>query len=155
MKIKEVLLGIIIAVVLLMFLVFGSKLVYDSPEYEDYCDYSRINVSENNGYYQECSEGYDSARENYSKKMFILSLIVGVIVIVGSAVFININSVSGGLMFGSLMFVIYGTGSYWQYMNDWVRFVILGLALGVLIYVGYWLSSRESKGKNKKSKRKK
>jgi hypothetical protein len=149
-----VLLGIIIGVVLLMFLVFGTKLIYDTPNYEDYCDYGKYLPTDNmsdseikiqNEYSNECNKNYDITNENYSKKMFILSLIVGVLIIVSSAVFININSISGGLMFGSLMFVVYGTGSYWRYMNDWVRFIVLGIALGVLIYVGYWLGNRDDK----------
>jgi hypothetical protein len=149
MKIKQVLLGVIIGVVFLMFCVFGAKLIYDSPQYEDYCNYTKIyetnNTAIQNQLSQECTTKFDTANENYSKNMFLISLIVGVLVIVGSAVFIKIESVSGGLMFGSLMFLIYGTGNYWRYMNDWVRFVILGIALGVLIYVGYWLSKRENK----------
>lgn len=157
MKIKFVLLGVIIGVVLLMFLVFGAKLIYEKPNYENYCDYQKINEKNDTAIqaqmYGECAENYDSATEIYSKKMFILSLIVSLIVIAGSAIFININSISGGLMFGGLMFLIYGTASYWNYMNDLWRFVILGIALGVLIYVGYFLGKRE-RNKSKRIKRK-
>jgi hypothetical protein len=156
-RMKEVLLGIIIGVVLLMFLVFGTKLIYDSPEYDDYCDYSKIYETNDsaiqNKLSQECTSNYDTANEDYSKKMFILSLIVGVFIIVGSAVFVNINSISGGLMLGSLMFLIYGTGSYWRYMNDWLRFIVLGVALGILIYVGYWLSKKGNKNKKRVNRR--
>jgi hypothetical protein len=74
MKIKEILLGIIISIIFLMFCVFGMKLIYDTPEYEDYCDYEKlnsINTTTNYSDYQEmsqqCSEGYDLAEKNYSK----------------------------------------------------------------------------------------
>jgi hypothetical protein len=154
MKVKSILLGLIIGVVLLMFLVFGSKLIYENPRYENYCDYSKINITENPGAYNECSLKYDYANENYSQKMFIFSLIIGVLIIIGSAVFIEISSVSGGLMLGSLMFIIYGTGSYWRYMDDWTRFIILGLALFALIYIGYWLNNKENKKGVKNGKRK-
>jgi hypothetical protein len=154
MKIKEVLLGVIIGVVLLMFLVFGAKLIYESPNYEDYCDYKGIYEKNDtiiqSQLYQECESKYNEANENYSKKMFILSLIVGILIIICSVVFIEINSVSGGLMFGSLMFLIYGMGNYWRYMNDWGRFIILGVCLIALIYVGYWISKRGNKIKKKK-----
>lgn len=157
-NIKSVILGIIIGVVLLMFLVFGARLVYERPEYNDYCDYgtkyltdnlSESQIQEQNEYFRNCNESYEEVRENYSKKMFILSIIVGVLVIAGAAVFVKLESVSGGLMFGSAMFLVYGAGSYWEYMGDWIRFIILGVALGVLIYLGYWLAIREN-GKNKK-----
>ena len=117
MKIKEILLGIAIAIIFLMFCVFGMKLIYDSPEYEDYCDYNELNKMDimNDSYYynqmyEQCSEEYEIANKAYSKNMFIISLIFGVLVIAGCTVFININSISGGLMFGSLMFIVYGTG---------------------------------------------
>ncbi len=158
MKIKEILLGIAIAIIFLMFCVFGMKLIYDSPEYEDYCDYNVLNKIDimNDSYYynqiyEQCSEEYEIANKAYSKNMFIISLIFGVLVIAGCTIFININSISGGLMFGSLMFIIYGTGRYWNYMDDFMRFIILGVALGVLIYIAYWVSKRGVKNnKNKK-----
>lgn len=171
MKIKEVLLGIIIAVVFLMFCVFGTKLIYDAPEYEKYCDYSKINAptaydktnlsqaelqeqqEEYNKIYEECSKEYELANKNYSKNMFIISLVFGLLVIIICTIWIDIGSISGGLMFGSLMFIIYGTGRYWEYMDDLLRFIILGIALAILIYVAYWINKRTSKKENKQNKK--
>jgi hypothetical protein len=36
MDIKEIILGLIIAVVFLMFSVYGTKLIYPEPMYDDY-----------------------------------------------------------------------------------------------------------------------
>ncbi len=164
MKIREVVLGITIAIIFLMFCVFGTKLVYDAPKYEDYCNYSLINpvynslpdsnetelevrekAIESQRAYEECYKEYSVAEKEYSKNMFIISLIFGILVISICAIFISINSISGGLMFGSLMFIIYGTGRYWSYMDDLMRFIILGIALGVLIYVSYWANKHVNK----------
>ncbi len=177
MKIKNIIIGIIIAVVFLMFAVYGTKLVYDAPVYEDFCkdNYpaplekignctisSELNLKIQDCYNQRgnpisvydeqgcqkdvncdlCQINWDETQEHYSKNLFIISLIVGLIVIIISAFFLNVESVSGGLMFGSLMYIIYGTGSYWRFMNDWLRFIILGIALGILIYVGYRLARK-------------
>ncbi len=162
MKVKEVLLGVIIGVVLLMFLVFGTKLIYEKPQYEDYCDsgnryltLDKLNDSQvqaQNEFFRACQDNYDEANERYSKKMFVLSLILGIAIIVLSTIFIDLMTVSGGLMFGSLMFIIYGTGSYWRYMNDWTRFAILGVCLAALIYVGYWLNRKGDKPKKRNNK---
>lgn len=178
MKVKETLIGVAIAIIFLMFCVFGTKLIYDEPRYEEYCDYSVIyppaeydeNFSdselqehrkEQQEMYQKCNEEYDLANKEYSKNMFIISLIFGVLIISLGMIFININSISGGLMFGSLMFIIYGTNRYWGYMDDLMRFIILGIALGFLIYVAYWANKRISfniekkkKSSNKKVKKK-
>lgn len=160
MRIKEIILGIAIAIIFLMFCVFGTKLIYDSPEYEDYCDYGElgkidpVNNSEYyNQVYQECSEKYDIANKNYSKNMFIISIIFGVLVIALCTIFIAVNSISGGLMLGSLMFIIYGTSRYWSYMDDLMRFIVLGVALAVLIYVSYWVSKRGENIKAEKNRK--
>jgi hypothetical protein len=177
MKIKEILLGIIIAVIFLMICVFGTKLIYDTPKYEDYCNYSKINaiptaLDKTNlsqaelqaqsiaqqAEYDACSKAYDAANKDYSKKMFIISLIFGILVIIISTVFIEVNSISGGLMLGSIIFVIYGTARYWSYMDDLTRFILLCVVLGILIYLAYWASKKmDNKGvinRNKKPKKK-
>jgi len=56
-------------------------------------------------------------------------------------------------MFGSLMFIIYGTGRYWDYMDDFMRFIIVGIALGILIYVAYWTNKRMNSKKTDKNKK--
>lgn len=161
MKIKDILLGVSIAVIFLMFCVFGTKLIYDVPDYGQYCDYNelgKIDPINNSDYYnqvyQKCSDDYEIANRNYSKNMFIISIIFGVLIITLCTIFISINSISGGLMLGSLMFIIYGTGRYWNYMDDLMRFIILGFALGILIYVAYWISKRKEGLKKSKTPKK-
>lgn len=165
-KIKEILLGIVIAVIFLMFSVFGTKLIYDTPKYEDYCNYSKIthasidakplNDSEitiQEEAYRVCSEKYEVANKIYSKNLFIISLIFGLLVIIICAIFVDINSISGGLMLGGIMFILYGTGGYWRYMDDLMRFILLGISLAVLIYVAYWINKNREKGNKKRKKR--
>ena len=180
--IKNIILGIIIAVVFLMFAVYGTKLIYDEPNYEDFCNISfdrpiiikepssncpqnfgeinnkteecfenkgePVNVYNDRGCVIDikcdtCREAWDKVNEDYSKNLFIISIIISLIAIFISALFIQVSSVSGGLMLGSLFYLIYGTGRYWQYMNDWLRFVILGIALVILIYLGYKLAKKK------------
>ena len=151
--VKEAILGIIIAIIFFMFCMFGAKLIYDSPDYGDYCDNDYYNsyekplntsqLDEREATQKECREEYELAREPYSKNMFIASLIFGILVILACAIFIDISSISGGLMFGSLIFILYGTGGYWEYMDDLLRFLILGAGLALLIYVAYWLNKKK------------
>lgn len=175
---RNIILGLVIAVVFLLFSVYGTKLIFEEVEYSDFCEsypyeypkvYTNCSYNESlNSLRQECyrnkenavsiydAEGceigircdpcqmkFEEARENRSKSMFIITLIFSLIVIAISAFLIPVESVSGGLMFGSLMFIIYGTGSYWRYMDDWLRFIVLGAALGALIFIGYKLSRRK------------
>jgi len=178
MNIKNIVIGIIIAVVFVMFCAYGTNLLYKSPKYENYCpqavqpyigNETPTSCESNNGtwiaqniecvkapcsqgycdYYSKCQPVWDTANKNYSKNLFIISIVVSLIIIAISAFLIEVPSVSGGLMFGSLMYLIYGTARYWGYMDDWMRFIILGVALAILIYIGYKLANRESKTKRK------
>jgi hypothetical protein len=83
-----------------------------------------------------CQQDYDKARNIYFRNVFIISGIVGIIAIVIGAI-LKLTSVSAGLFGGGVLTIIYGTTNYWSELADWARFVILGIALIVLIYLGY------------------
>ncbi|MBI2656630.1 hypothetical protein HYX03_02740 [Candidatus Woesearchaeota archaeon] len=83
-----------------------------------------------------CNVDFDKARNIYFRNVFIISGIVGIIVIIIGAI-LNLTSVSAGLFGGGVLTIIYGTTNYWSELADWARFIILGIALAVLIYLGY------------------
>ncbi len=188
MNIKNWLLGIAIAVIFFMFCVYGTKLIYNSPERNDFCNVSysypekipeqgcnisselqtRINECYNsegipryeydNGCIKEivcdfCNEEFNKANSEYTKNLFLISLIMGIIAIMISVILIGISPVSGGLMLGSLFFMIYGTAGYWRFMEDLFRFIILGIVLLILIWLAYWLAKKNKKKRVKKKKR--
>lgn len=181
-EVKNLILGAIIAVIFVMFCVYGTKLIYDEPMYEDYCNSSMystpqkiiaqnctnwqaIESAKSNCWNQEgvpiseydengcetsitcstCSRDFENAERDYSKNLFIISLVFGVIVIVISFLLLQVPSVAGGLMLGSLFYIIYGTARYWRFMEDILRFVILGAALIILIGIAYWAARRKRK----------
>ncbi len=186
MEVKNILLGIVIAVIFLMFGVYGTKLVYQEPTYGNFCNSSypypekisdqQCNFSVelqnkiNDCYNAEgiprytydakgcekdltcdlCNKDYTTAREKHTKDLFLISLIFGLIIIAFSVVIIKVSAVSGGLMLGSLMFMIYGTAGYWEFMQGFLRFGILGAVLASLIWLAYYLARRNKKIKKKK-----
>ena len=94
---------------------------------------------ENQGYcdlYYYCSQEFNKVNEKYNRNVFIIATGIGIIaLIVGIA--LNIVSVSAGLMGGGILAIIYGTVRYWSDLPDYGRFIILGIALAVLIWIGY------------------
>ena len=102
-----------------------------------------------------CQQDYENARNIYFRNVFIISGIVGIIVIIIGAV-LHITSVSAGLFGGGVLTILYGTMNYWSELADWARFIILGIALIVLIYLGYkgfsvlGFGKKEQKVKKKK-----
>lgn len=83
-----------------------------------------------------CNVDFYKARNVYFRNVFIISGIVGISVIVVGAI-LHLTSVSAGLFGGGVLTIIYGTTNYWSELADGARFIILGIALAVLIYLGY------------------
>lgn len=185
MEIKNLLLGAVIAVIFLMFCVYGTKLMYDEPEYKDFCKdtYSfPSKVSDNCSVSNElqdkinecsdsegiiryeydangcridltcdfCNKDFEEVKKNYAQNLFLISLIFGIVIIAVSVLFIKISAISGGLMAGSLFFIIYGTSGYWEFMDDWIRFILLGVVLGVLIWLAYYMKNKKWVKKKRK-----
>lgn len=84
-----------------------------------------------------CREEYDDAREIYNRDVFFISLVAGLIALIMGGIVLKLESVSIGIMGGGILTIIYGTIRYWGDMSDVYRFIILGVVLGVLIWMGY------------------
>ena len=161
MKVKKVILAIAIAIIFSLFVGFGISVFYDSPEYDDYCGreakrfvnnsaeceaaggrwnaYNAPKPMAEEGYCDQnyyCYEEYDKATEGYDKTVFIITSVIGIITIIVS-VMLNLPSVSAGLMAGGVITIIYGILRYWRHSTDFLRFVILGIVLAILIWLGY------------------
>jgi hypothetical protein len=89
------------------------------------------------GYYCEiCDKEYKDVNEVYNRNVFLIAVGIGIIVlIIGFA--LKIPSVSSGLMAGGILSILYGTIRYWGDLPDYGRFIILGLTLAILIWLGY------------------
>jgi hypothetical protein len=83
-----------------------------------------------------CREEFDNARELYNRNVFIVATGIGILVlIIGFA--LKMASVSAGLMSGGVLTLLYGVMRYWTDLPDYGRFIILGITLGILIWLGY------------------
>lgn len=100
-----------------------------------------------------CNKEFRNSLNVYNRNVFIITGIIGILVIIIGAV-LQITSVSAGLFGGGVLTIIYGTTNYWSELGDLARFIILGIALAVLIYLGYKGFSFLGFGKEEKSKKK-
>jgi uncharacterized membrane protein len=65
-----------------------------------------------------------------------MCIVLGIMALVIGA-FLKLTSVGSGIMGGGVLTIIYGTIRYWGNMPDYGRFTILGIALAILIWIGY------------------
>ncbi len=157
MNFKHNLLAVAIAIIFAFFVGYGIEVFHDSPEYEDFCpDLFEVvdekSCLEAGGIWNanhvpkgerglcsnkmKCREPYQDAQEGHDKIVFIVSLIAGIIAVI-TALQLRKDVVSQGLLLGAVFLILYGTMRYWTHANDVLKFVLLGIALAILIWLAY------------------
>ena len=83
-----------------------------------------------------CQKQFNSANSIYNRNVFVALVVLGVLALVAGFFIPNAAAVSLGLSLGGVVSLVIGSTRYWSDMNDYVRVIILGLALVVLIALG-------------------
>ena len=166
-RIKNIVLGIAIFILTMFVGIYGISTLYENaPEYNDFCPsdlFTQERCIEEGGIwinntdtqiiergvksvpggycqydYTRCQEEFDSARENYQRKVFFIAIPLGVVIIAIGALVFGLETVGAGLMAGGVGLIIYGIGGYWQYTKDWLKFAISLIGLIVVIWLAYY-----------------
>lgn len=84
-----------------------------------------------------CRKDFDSINNIYRRNVFIIWVVAGTMAIIGSFFITAVQMLSTSFMFSGLLSLLIGTLQYWSAMQDYLRFIILGIALMFLIVVAY------------------
>ena len=84
-----------------------------------------------------CREAFDDAHELYQRNVFIVMVVLGLLSLVLGFALAASEVISLGLSYGGILSFIIASIQYWSAMDDYLRVIVLGLALAVLIYLGY------------------
>jgi len=181
MSIKNVVFGIAIIILTISVAIYGISMIYDAPEYEDYCEdgryYENINTTGecdamggkwnlfegpkpiegvegycDRDYY--CRQEYDIANEKHSKTVFLIAVPLGILIIILGALIFGLEAVGAGLMGGGVGIILYGVGGFWRFADDWLKFLFSLVGLVVLIWFVYWYNEKGFKWKKRKKKKK-
>ncbi len=95
-------------------------------DFTEYCDSSFS-----------CRAEFQDARELYDRNVFIILVIAGLLSLGIGYRLSTSEAVSSGFVFGGVISFIIGVLRYWSNMNDYSRFIILGVVLIILIWIGY------------------
>lgn len=87
--------------------------------------------------YFNCQKNFDEVNNIYKRNVFVVWMIAGMIAIAGSFFLVVIESMSTTFVFSGLVSFLVGTIGYWSAMQDYLRFIVLGIVLAVLVYIGY------------------
>lgn len=99
--------------------------------------------------YSQCNQEYNDLAKERSKKVFFIALPLGILIIALGAFFFGLEAVGAGLMGGGVGTLIYGSGAYWPYTQNWIRFLLSLAGLAILIWFAYFFN-RKMKSKNKR-----
>ena len=80
---------------------------------------------------------FATRNQTFARVMALVATPLGIAAILGGAYLANIT-IGTGLILGGVVTVAHGYWGYWNYAEDWVRFVSLLVALAVLVFVGYF-----------------
>jgi hypothetical protein len=161
---KRVSLTLAIVVVLNLFFNVGVRTFYPGPKHEDYCPASIFEKSYDTrdacvaaggawraepvrvvdekritGYCDAgaaCQKEYEEVQSVYNRNVFIVLLVAGTLSLVIGMFLQSSLSVANGLLYGGVLSYVIATIRFWSNMDDYVRFVILGIVLAFLIALG-------------------
>lgn len=96
-------------------------------------------------YDMQCVDRYDTALKMRAEKVFFVALPLGIGIIALGAFFFGLEAVGAGLMGGGVGTLIYGSGAYWPYTQNWLRFLLSLVGLVLLIWFAYFWNKRIKK----------
>ena len=98
-----------------------------------------------------CNKDYDAARKVYTRNVFIIAGIIGVIAIFSGTMW-KIEFLASGLMFGGIILLFYATMRYFHDADKLLRVIIVFVELLLVLWIGYKKLYKKGKKKNKKKR---
>jgi hypothetical protein len=168
-KVLNAVFGIGIAVVIYIVVLLGIQAFYPPVEYNDYCNESlRIKPTMNfnqcdenitvkeckeqinykdypNEEFEKCQQEYNSARKNYDKNFFIISSIIGTIIILAAYFFLSLTNISAGIACSGIVLILWAFMRGWQNTNNMTKFIVSI----VIAYIVIFLAVKVNKKLNK------
>src|SRR3989338_8650669 len=102
-------------------------------------------------YCDTCSKDYDAARGIYTRNVFIVAGVIGVVAIFAGTLW-KIEFLASGLMFGGIILLFYATVRYFHDADKFLRVVIIFAELLLVLWIGYKKLYKNEKKKKLKKK---
>ena len=83
-----------------------------------------------------CQKEFNEAQKLYNRNVFVSLVVLGAISLIVSFFISHLTAVSLGLSLGGVLSLIVGPVRYWNDMDDYLRVIVLGIALVALIWRG-------------------
>jgi uncharacterized membrane protein YphA (DoxX/SURF4 family) len=143
---RQLAIGFGIAIIFPLLVYYGVKTVHAPPVWQAAIEVtlsSEATAEEREARAQrqrEWRQEYNKAAREFARVLIVVSTPLGIAaILLGS--FLRSASTGTGFILGGIFTVAHGYWGYWNYADDWLRFVSLLLGLGVLLFVAYRLKA--------------
>jgi hypothetical protein len=157
---KKGVLIIAIALVLAFFVGYGIEVFNPNPQIEDERDFYQYSdesecITAGGEWYNErfprpieeggkeiqgyCNAPYkkiELERSKHDRIVFIAAVLIGLIAVIVGLI-LKKDTISTGIVAGGVLLILYGTIRYWRHADNILKFILLGIVLAVLIWLGY------------------
>jgi hypothetical protein len=172
-NIKTAALALAIIVVFNLFIGMGLQTFYPSPQFDEFCPMeeptpqTQLQCEEMGGRWITpgeviepripsladpqpycdatftCRQEFEDANSVYRRNAFIVWVIAGFVALVAGQMINASTAVSTGFTFAGVLSFVVGAIGYWSDMDEVLRFILLGIVLAVLIWLGYRKTHKE------------
>lgn len=139
---KKYLFSIGLAVLVLLFINVGINTFYEEPQYPSevcspvYKPDGGIAADYDQTACNAAMQLYDEQQQDYRFNVFIISIVAGLVLLVGGYA-LSKSTIGVGAMFAGVIQFIYGTAGYWNDLDNYMKLLVLGVAISILVYFAY------------------
>ena len=149
-KVKNLVFGFGIFIVYMLVLAQGIETFYPSPDYEDFCQLPLDLEPRTEPFPLKepdlaCEQEFSDARDAWSKNVFIIALIIGIVTLIVGYFVLSAEPVGSALIASGIGAIFYASVTNWRNFTDVWRFLLLLLAFVFLV----WLALRLNKKKKR------
>jgi hypothetical protein len=141
---RQIAIGFGIAIILPLLVYYGVSALHPAPKWQAFhtameSPKPTATDEERKAFFdkqQADNEAYAAAAQEFARILIIAATPLGIGAILIGA-YMRLHAIGTGLILGGILTVADGYWSYWQYLEDSVRFVSLLAGFVVLLFVGY------------------
>ncbi len=101
-----------------------------------------------------CSKNFNNDQQVYNRNIFFILAPLGLIIVV-LGIYLSVDYLGAGLMFGGLITMFYATVRYFSDMSKVIRALVILVELLIIMWIGYKKIDDNKKGNGKSSGKKK
>ena len=141
---RQIAIGFGIAIIFPLLVYYGVSTFYAAPKATEYLRpmpplAKEATTEERKARFEEQQKqraAYNAAAKDFGRVLIAIATPLGVAAVIIGA-FMPIHAIGTGLILGGILSVGVGYWTYWQHLEDWMRFLSLLAGFAILIFVGY------------------